>query len=78
MRNVLWGVVALLGWLALVAAALCVTTPGDEKPVAMVDAVIAVIAGVSALVGALLFVRSRVAVDPRRVAVPPSPEAAER
>lgn len=59
MRQALWGAVALAGWLAVVAIALCVTTPAGERDVAVVDAVVAIIAGVGAVVGGVLLSQRR-------------------
>lgn len=61
MKQALWGAVAFAGWLAFIAIGLCITTPSDQRDVAVVDAVVAVIAGVGAVVGAVLLSQWRAA-----------------
>lgn len=54
MKQTLWGAVALSGCVAVVAVALYVTSPPGQLAVAVVDAVIAAVALLVAVVGAVL------------------------
>lgn len=54
MKQTLWGAVALSGWVAAAAIGLYVTSPPGQLSVAVVDAVVAAVALLVAVVGAVL------------------------